>query len=201
MDSDMGTLHRNEEERAALRQRETARRNGREFIRASYVGSIMPRVDGDGTICNIRMFAIEDVEIFAVPDYENPGRQKMDQKIVSTMVKLRQDLTNGEIYADILDTDYNRQFLSTHKDMLSPIDVKVKAEIELLVGKKYRVEPPEEDLVRREIKGLEKRLETLKINSGRSKKRAKAVELEAALNSNLDNIGDAKIPPEVNGDT
>ena len=195
MNSLVGQSAQSQQEIEAFRQREVARRQGRKFIRVTYIGNTVARIDPDGTVCNLRMHAVEDIEIFPVPDYEHPGKEKLDQRITSTVVKLKSDGA-GDIYGDMLDTEFNRHFLAKHKDDFVAADQKTAAEIELLVGRKYKVEPNEEESLKRRISEDQKRLDALKAENLRNKKQKKNKELEAELNRDVDVIGD-EIPAEV----
>lgn len=135
-----------EEEVAKQQKLRNARKVDRNFFKIYYKGDINPPP---------RLHEIDDIIAYEVPNAENPS--VMDIKTKQTTRVLDWDIDqNGDYYQDILDTEMNRFFVSSHSNIIEP-EKELLKEIQSLAGKEYKTEVSELEGIERQIKELESR--------------------------------------------
>lgn len=133
-------------ENADIQKMQMARRAGHNFIKVLYTGN-SPKPP--------RLHSVHDVIPYK---WVNPKNNSTEIKTKEGCRLIEFGDEYGQAVAYILDDDYNRYFLSRHLDYgLFIEDPKIRKEVEVLVGKKYDVEPSESDEIDRQIKALEER--------------------------------------------
>jgi len=166
------------EEMDAIRRKEKLRKEGETFFRVFNYGP-----EGFNFI-----HAIEDVTL--VP-YEDPetGRVKHEKRIGSSTLNFKEDLATGEMVADVLDTEFNRFFISRHLELVNKdgsrttlFEVeskKIAREIKALVNKEYVVEPSKKQNLRRKIVEMERELTKIRHQEEKEKKDEREEEMSA----------------------
>jgi hypothetical protein len=153
------------EDRKRVQEIEQLRRKGHNFIRVRYVGRVVPAVDSEGVVYNIRLHGLRDVEAFEKTDI-NTGRTDWDSRPGAKALTFRMS-PSGDIEADIWDDPdlYNRHFISTHPE-LEVSDSRLAEDIKRLVGKPFKVELTDEEVLEREILAKQRELDNLKKAKG-----------------------------------
>ena len=163
-----------QQEKAELELIENLKRKGHKFIRiASKLGFI-------------RLHAVDSVKANVIID---PVTQQKDYRtsIGSSPIEMS-DETN--FMTDVLDTEFNRYFLSRHLNEIEILDKDIEIQIRKLVNKKYRVELSEEELIEKEIDDLQRKKEDL------LRRKAAHKEAEEIRNRIIDENGEDDIVVE-----
>ena len=144
-----------EQELEIERKKELVRREGNQFIRVKWAGE--PR-----TVEQLRIHGLKDIKTDMVPDMEHPGRTKMVAREIFAPTLFHEDIVSGELYCEIWDDpeDHNRFWISRCPD-LYVIDDVLRKEIKSLIDKPYTTELNEEELLLREKRKIERRLNEL----------------------------------------
>lgn len=155
MSNTINQLLMSKEEKDALRKKEQLRKDGETFIRVFNYGP-----DGYNYI-----HAIEDKILI---EYNDPdtGRPRYEKKTGSSMLIFETDEISGERMADVLDTEFNRFFLSRHlehegRPFLVVESKKIAREIKALVNKEFVVEPTRKQKLSRQKVEIERDLKRI----------------------------------------
>lgn len=166
------------EEKDAIRKKERLRKEGETFIRVTNYGP-----PGFNYI-----HAIEDINLV---EYHDPdtGRSKYEKKIGGTTLIFKEDLATGDMVADVLDTEFNRYFLSRHMELVekdgssSPLLVveskKIAREIKALVNKEFILEPSKKESLRRKKVEIERELTKIRHAEEKEKKDEREAKMAA----------------------
>jgi len=146
----IGSLILDKAEMKRMRDREKIRRRGHKFIKVVNTGRLN------------RIHSVDDVRVYEVANSET-GDMEHTTRIESAVLDFQYDGMTGDMSAHVLDTERNRFFLARHLYLGLEIENdKVRAEVEALVDKPYKVElAPLDELKRkkadlqREIKAIE----------------------------------------------
>lgn len=186
----IASMMRNQKEQEEYIKREKVRKQGYSFFDVIYKGSIVPNIDSEGEVINIRMHGINDVDTYEETDPNDPGRKKIVPFITAKTIRFKLNAV-GDVVASILDDTQNRHFIATHPDFEVAVnnekDAEIKKEIEALVGIKYEVEPSRLVAMKREKERLEMEIAAEeRINEKATKKEIKK---EIKNGNNKPNIG------------
>ncbi len=157
------------EDRDAIRKKERLRKEGETFIKVFNYGP--PGFN--------HIHAIEDINLIEHHDPDT-GRTRYDKKIGGGVLTFEEDVASGDMAADVLDTEFNRYFLSRHLELVekdgtsTPLLVieskKIAREVKALVNKEFVVEPTRKELLRRKMKAAERELTKIKHEEERERK-------------------------------
>ena len=106
------------EELENAQRREKARRQGHDFIKIYYRGTIMPPP---------RVAEVQDIIPYDIPDPDAPGEVKTQTRKGSSQIEWERDSISGDWYYFILDCSYNRYWL---KSFLYPKATHIAVELE-----------------------------------------------------------------------
>jgi len=167
----LSEFFKSQEDRERLKQVEQLRRKGHSFIRVRYNGPQYPMIDSEGQAYNIRIHGLRDVEAFEKTDIST-GKTDWQSRPGSKVLVFRQS-ASGDIEADIWDDPdyYNRHFIATHPE-LQVLDSALAKEIKELLGKPFKVELSESEMLEREIEAKKRELESLKKREGTHEEKA-----------------------------
>jgi len=159
----LAEFFKSQEDRKRVQQIEQLRRKGHQFIKVRYVGNIIPALDAEGAVYNLRIHGLRDVEAFEKTDI-NTGRSDWSSRPGARALTFRQSPT-GDVEANIWDDPdgYNRHFLSTHPE-LEVLDSAVAAQINKLDKSSFKAELSEEEILEREIKAKQDTLDRIRKN-------------------------------------
>lgn len=150
-------LLKSEEDLEREKKFEAIRRDGKSFIRIKWIGT---RKEPE----QIRIHGSKDIIVRELPDYENPGYNKIEGVPGSGVTKFIKDPISGDLICDLWDDDeqWNRHFIARHLGIeFDVVDTKLKEEIALLKKKKFKVELNEKDRLKRDRDRINRRLEAL----------------------------------------
>lgn len=153
----LSEFFKSQQDRERVKQVEQLRRRGHNFIKVHYAGKQQPMIDSEGTVYNIRIHGLRDVEAFEKTDV-NTGKTEWHSRPGSHALNFRQT-SSGDIEADIWDDPdlYNRHFIATHSE-LEVTDAALAREIRDLLGKPFKVELSEVEILEREIAAKQREL-------------------------------------------
>lgn len=176
-----------EEERKRLQTIEQLRRRGHSFIRVRYAGDIIPRIDSEGNVYNIRPHGLKDLEAFEQTDIST-GKTDWKTRPSAKPMAFKPDAT-GDIVADIWDDEdeYNRHFIFTHPE-LEVVDSKLAEEIKGLEGKPFKVELSAKEELEREIATKQKELEKLKERQPKEEPKQRGRKVANGVNKSAHNV-------------
>jgi len=144
------------EDKELIRKKERLRKEGETFIRVFCYGP--PGFN--------HIHAIEDITLV---EHSNPetGRTEYTKKKGSGQLTFKEDLATGDMVADVLDTEFNRYFISRHLELDGrPLFVveskKIAREIKALVNKEFILEPSKKESLRRQAVEIERELTKIK---------------------------------------
>ncbi len=163
-----------QEETEEARKKEQLRKKGETFFTVINYGP-----EGYNYI-----HAIEDIVLVPFEDPDT-GRTDYNKKKTSGTLTFKEDRITGEMRADVLDTEYNRYFISRHLELnnrpLFEIENKKTArEVKALVNKPFTVEPSKKETLRRKKVEIEREL--TKIRHEEEKQRKEEREAEVTTN-------------------
>jgi len=146
----MGDFFKSEEEKKELQRIEQIKKLGRSFIRVRYTGGGQyPRIHG---AFGVRAFQHAD------------SNGKTEWKTVEDSAPLEFVADSvGNLVADVLDSEYNRIWLSRHLPPGGEIEIDdpaTRREIEALKGKPFKVEVPRVEQLRRDRERLDREIAT-----------------------------------------
>ena len=161
----LAEFFKSQEDRKRVQQIEQLRRKGHNFIKVRYVGNIIPATDAEGTVYNLRIHGLRDVEAYERTSI-NDGKISWESRPGARALIFRQAPT-GDIEADIWDDPdgYNRHFLSTHPE-LEIVDPTIAKEIASLDRKSFKAELTEEEILEREIAAKQEALNRIRKTKG-----------------------------------
>ena len=161
----LAEFFKSQEDRKRVQQIEQLRRKGHNFIKVRYVGNIIPATDAEGTVYNLRIHGLRDVEAYERTNI-NDGKTSWESRPGARALTFHQSPT-GDIEADIWDDPdgYNRHFLSTHPE-LEVVDQALAKEIASIDRKSFKAELTEEEILEREIAAKQEALNRIRKTKG-----------------------------------
>jgi len=161
----LADFFKSQEDRKRIQQIEQLRRKGHNFIKVRYSGNIIPTIDSEGVVYNLRVHGLRDVEAFEKTDI-NTGQTDWHSRPGARVLTFRQS-NAGDIEADIWDDPdlYNRHFIASHPE-LEVVDPIVAREIRNLDPRSFKAELTNEEVLEREIAAKQRELDSLKKAKG-----------------------------------
>jgi len=159
----LNSLLVSQDEQKALQEMEQAKKQGHSFI----------KVISDGDITRIH-----SIDIMRITENPSPvwGKPTYNSHQSTGVLEFKANPINGNMEADVLDTEYNRFFLARHIPWgLRVVDEKTQEKIAALQSKEYKMDMTEEEEITRRIRELEKEKKRLVYVRSETEKRDKEV--------------------------